>query len=196
MFSLLSLLGFRTKLKVHSPNFLKEKPNDNLQGFNDKVYAMSQKWKPHVVGLVSLGFFLMLVGVIFVITPNLYTAARNFVGDFELVRVNENVFLPAPVNPSRHKVVYTAVEQFCIVWGIFQIGILISRFVLGDTVHRKAETVSGTIFWLGVAYAASLLIADTVSWFGFWAWILIFIGLTIVARSLVVLLYEFMHRRE
>lgn len=193
---MLLLLSFRTKLKVHSPNFLKEKRNDNLQGSNDKVCVMSQKGKYNVVGLVSLGFFLVLVGVIFVITPNAYTAARNFVGDFELVRVNENVFLPAPVHPSRHKVVYTAVEQFCLVWGIFQIVLLISRFVLRDTVHRKAETFSGIIFWLGVAYAASLLIADTVSWFGFWAWILIFVGLTVIARSLVVLLYELMHRRE
>ena len=150
---------------------------------------MSPKEKKDVLGLVSLGLFLVFIGVIFSITPNWYSAARDFVKDFELVKVNQNISLPAP--KSNHPVVYTAIEQFCLVWGLFQIGILVSKFFLRDTVHKKAETFSGIIFWFGAAYLTSLLVAESISWFAFWAGIVTLVGISIIARSLVVLLYEF-----
>lgn len=153
---------------------------------------MSPEKRRDIVGLVSFGLFLVLVGIIIAITPDWYAAARSFIEDFELEKVNGNIYLPAPAEPYDHKVVYTAVEQFCLAWGIFQIGILVLRFFLGQTVHKKAETFSGIIFWLCTAYATSLLLAESLSWFGLWAVILIIIGLAIVARSLVVLLYELM----
>ncbi len=151
---------------------------------------MSLKKKRDMLGLVSLGFFLALVGAIFAITPNWYGAARDFVEDFQFEKVSGDISLPAPAHPYDHKVVYTAVQQFCIVWGILQTGLLVARFYLRDTADKRAETFSGIIFWLGVAYTLSLLLAESIGWFAFWAWVLIFIGLTLVARSLVVLLYK------
>ncbi len=153
---------------------------------------MSREKRLDIVGLVSFGLFLVLVGVIIAVTPGWYAAARSFVEDFELEKVNGNISLPAPADPYDHEVVYTAVERFCLVWGVFQIGILVLRFFLGQTVNKKAETFSGIVFWLGAAYATSLLLAESLSWFGLWAVILIVIGLSIVARSLVVLLYKLM----
>lgn len=151
---------------------------------------MDLKEKKDVLGLISVGFFIMLVGVIIVITPNWYNATRDFIEDFKLEKIDGNVFLPAPAHPADHKVVYTAVEQFCLIWGLFQIAILVSKFFLRETVHKKAETFSGIIFWLSAAYVISLLLAESIGWFAFWAWILILVGITLVVRSLIVLLYE------
>ena len=150
---------------------------------------MSPKKKQDVLGLISLGFFFVLLGVIIVITPNWYSAARSFVKDFELVKVNQNISLPAP--ESNHPVIYRAIERFCLVWGLFQIGILVSKFFLRETVHKKAETFSGIIFWLGAAYVTNLLLTESISWFAFLAGLITLVGITIIARSLVVLLYEF-----
>lgn len=156
------------------------------------VHQMTLKKKRDLLGIISFGLFLILVGVIFAITPDLNNAARDFIKDFELKKADGNLFLPAPAHPPRHNVVYTAVGQFCLVWSIFQIGILFSRFFLRDTIHKKAETFSGIIFWLGAAYIINLLRAESISWFAFLAEILMLIGLVIIARSLVELLYHFL----
>jgi len=82
------------------------------------------------LSLASFGFFLILIGAISarLITPNYYDEFSAFFRDFHLVRVASNVFLPAP--KSSHPIVYTAFMDFCIAYGLFQIAVLVFRFVL------------------------------------------------------------------
>jgi len=141
-----------------------------------------------ILGFASFGFFLVLIGVIFLITPNLGSEIVDFFTDFELVDVYPNVFLPTPT--SSHPVFYTAVAQFCIVYGLFQIPILILRIYLGDSLKRKAGTLSGTVFWLGASYLLTILSAGNIEWFPFLGGLVVFIGLSLVVRSLVILLFE------
>jgi len=145
------------------------------------------------LGLASFGFFLVLIGVIFVITPNLSDEIVDFFTEFELVEVYPNVTLPAPA--SNHPVLYTAVAQFCFAYGLFHIAMLVVRLYFGDSLKRKAETLSGLVFWLGAGFLLNILAAGNIRWFAFLSWLIVFIGLSLVVRSLVILLFETVLRR-
>lgn len=144
------------------------------------------------LSLTSFGFSLVLIGAILLVTPNYHNELVYFFRDFHLVKVTQNVSLPAP--KSSHPIVYTAVMNFCIVYGLFQIAILVLRFVLRDPIDRKAGTASGIVFWLGAGYLLGTLLTETIGWFNFLAGLVIFIGLSIVIRGLVTLSFQVMRR--
>ena len=146
------------------------------------------------LSLASIGFFLLLIGVIWIITPNISQKVIDFFKDFKLEEeVFPNVFLPAPAH--RHPIVYTALARFCFVFGLFQILILVLRFFFMEPVDRMAGTFSGIVFWLGAGFLANMLSAGTIKWLVFLGWIIVLIGLSLVIRSLVVLLFELVLRR-
>jgi len=144
------------------------------------------------LSLASLGFFLILIGALLLVTPNYRNEFVSFFRDFHLVKVTPNVSLPAP--KSSHPIVYTAVMEFCIAYGLFQIAILVFRFALRDPIDRKAGTASGIVFWLGAGYLLSMLLTESIGWFDFLAGLAIFIGLSIVVRGFVTLLFQVMRR--
>ncbi len=139
------------------------------------------------LSLVSAGFFLALVGVVLMITPNYYDEAVAFVKDFGIIDVSPNIKLVAPL--SDHPVVYRAFAQFCFAFSILQIAILGLRFLFKDSVKRKAGTIASIISWLGAGYVSTLLLTQTVGWFAFLSGLLAFIGLWLVVRNLLVLAF-------
>ena len=141
------------------------------------------------LSLASFGFFLLLIGVIWVITPNLFQEVVDFFKDFKLEKeIFPNVFLPAPAH--RHPIVYTALARFCFVFGLFQSVILVLRFFFRESLDKVAGAFSGVVFWLGVGFVSNLLAAGAIGWFGFLGWFIVFGGLSLVVRSLLVLLFE------
>lgn len=113
--------------------------------------------------------------------------AAAFFKDSKLVEVYPNVFFPAPA--SSHPILYRAAMEFCIAFALFQIAILVLKFVLRDSFDRKVETLSGIVFWLGASYLLSMLSAETINWFPFLGGLIIFVGLSLVVRSLLALLH-------
>jgi len=140
------------------------------------------------LGFASFGFFLVLIGVIFVVTPHLDEEIVAFFKDFEIVEVYPNVSLPKPA--SNHPVLYIAVAEFCIAYGLFHIVILILRLYFRDYLNRKAGALSETVFWLGASYLLNILSAEIIGWFTFLSWLIIMVGIALVVRSLVILLFE------
>ncbi|UCC33488.1 MAG: hypothetical protein JSW53_00300 [Candidatus Bathyarchaeota archaeon] len=140
------------------------------------------------LAIVSLGFFLVLVGVIWIITPDLWNEVIDFFKSFHLANVTEHIILPAPAHT--HPVVYTAASQFCLTFGIFHIVILALRFVLGESLDRKSGTLSGIVFWLGSGLFLTMLAAGEIRWFDFLAGLVACIGLMIIVSSLVKLLFR------
>jgi hypothetical protein len=142
-----------------------------------------------LLSAISVGFFFLLIGAIFVITPNLFNEVEAFFRDFETQSIPHlsNVFLPAPANPAAHTVVYTAVWQFSLVWGVFQIIILALRFVAGSPFSKKAETAGNMVFWLGTAYLVGALPTTGLEeWFVFWAAIIMLIGVSLIVRAVIL----------
>jgi len=138
-----------------------------------------------ILGFIPFGFFLIAVGVIFLTRPNLISEISDFFRDFQLNELWPNVFLPAPA--SNHPVLYGAVEEFCYIFGIFQVGMLILRFAYGSPPSQKAGTASDIVFWLGAGYLLGILKAQTIGWFAFLAGLIILIGLTIIIRAVITL---------
>ena len=146
-----------------------------------------QHEKRDILGLASFGFFLLLIGAIWAITPNLPQEVIDFFKDFTLKEeIFPNVFLPTPEGP--HPVVYTALARFCFVFGLFQTAILVLRFFFRETPERMAGTFSGILFWLGAGFISNLLAAEDIEWFDFLGWLIVLIGLSLVIKSLLVLL--------
>lgn len=148
-----------------------------------------QREKRDIFGLASFGFFILLVGAIWLVTPNLSQKVIDFFQDFTLKKeIFPNVPFPAPAH--HHPVVYEALARFCFAFGLFQIVILALKLFLRETLHRTAGTFSGIVFWLGVGFASNMLATEAIEWFGFLGWFIVFVGLSIVVRSLLVLLFE------
>lgn len=116
-------------------------------------------------------------------TPNIGNEVRTFIRDFQLVQIFQNFWWFVP--STNHPVLYAAAERFCYAFGLVQIGVLGLRFAKGSSIHGKAETFSGVVFWLGAAYVLSLLSQGALTWLSFIAGLIIVIGISIVVRALV-----------
>lgn len=143
------------------------------------------------LGLVSLGFFFIVIGAVFIIHPNLPGEVRAFFKNFYLAEAYQNVRLPAPRFP--HPIIYEAIKNFCNAFAASQIIVLILRFGIRDLSSRKAETASGIIFWLGMgvfADFANSLSAEPTGWFSLLSGLITMIGLLIISRILLARLLD------
>jgi len=79
-------------------------------------WRSNREW---IVGAISTGLFLIVVGAIFIKTPTLSDKIVTFFGDFNsTVQVsNSTIYLPAPKSPGLHIEVYSAVMLFSLLWG-------------------------------------------------------------------------------
>lgn len=163
----------------------------------DDSMTLENKQISRRIGLISFGFFLILVGFIWLNTPDLEDAVVAFLGDFHLAEAFQNVYLPAPKSEWAHRVVYRAFQQFCLGYGLFQIIVLVLRFVYGSSVSEKAGTVASVVFWLGLSFFVGLLLAEAIGWFTFLAGGIVVVGLSIIVRGLAqILMYTLVHAKK
>lgn len=155
---------------------------------NESSNVPQPRYREGLFSAISAGFFLVLVGAIFVTTPNLFDKILVFFRDFDIVSVpnTENLLLPAPVSPNTHSDVYSAVARFSLIWGLYQIVILLLRFVIRSPLGKKAETVSNLVLWLGASYLISAFLNGTTTWFAFWGTIIMLIGVSLIARAIIL----------
>jgi len=143
-----------------------------------------RKERTDILGLANFGIFLILIGIIVATTPNLVEGVADFLRDFNLTEVAPNVLLPIP--GLDHPVVFGALYQFCLYFGILQIPMLAARFILKDTPRRTASTAMGIVFWLGAAWLVSMII--TITWLNFVGYIIALVGIAIVVENVIVLM--------
>ncbi len=146
---------------------------------------------------VSAGFFFVIVGALFVITPNLFDRIVAFINDWDVVTI-PHFGIPwlAPLHPFSpgNQTVYLAAERFSFIWGVFQIVILVLRLVLRSTVEKISETVGNMVYWFGSGFLIRLFLLEFVRfptvggltrWFVFWAAIIMLFGVTLVIRGII-----------
>ncbi len=147
------------------------------------------KHKESIVSAISAGVFFIVVGAIFVTTPDLFDKIIAFFRDLDIVRVpNTEILLPAPVSPGEHPVLYSAVAQFGFIWSLYQLVILALRFAVGSPLNKKAETLSNVVFWFGSSYLIRTFLGESTSvttWFQFWSAIIILVGVSLLARAAI-----------
>ena len=165
---------------------------------NENFEVFPRRHREGLISAISAGFFFVLVGAIFLATPNLFERIIDFFTSFDIVRVPNlgDVFFPAPVQPVAHSVVYIAVERFSLVWGFFQIVILALRFVALSPWNKKAESVSNLVFWFGTGFLIRTFLIETMSlalltnplarWFVFWSGIIMLMGVSLIVRAIIL----------
>ncbi len=136
---------------------------------------------------IAIGFFLLLVGALFVITPNLFDNILDFFKDFKLVDVpNTDIVFPAPEFPRIHLTVYQAVGQFSIAVSLFQIFILALRFLIPSSWSKRSETVGNLLYWGGATFLIQLFLIESTQWFVFWSTLIIIVGVSMIARAVII----------
>ncbi len=157
---------------------------------NESPKGFPSKYREGLFSAISAGVFFILVGAIFVSTPNLFDKIFAFFGDFDLVPVpNLGFSFPAPASPNTHSVLYSAVAQFSLIGGLFQIVILALRFIVNSPFSKKAETASNLVFWLGASYLISTLLNEMTTvetWFVYWAETIMLIGVSLIIRAIIL----------
>ena len=138
-----------------------------------------------ILDLVTFGLFLLLIGVMLIVTPDLLDRGYDFFLDLELRGLYPNIYLPAP--KSDHTILFTALSQFCFVFAILHVPILVARFILKDPADKKAGTISGLIFWFGAAWIINQFIIMEINWFTFLGYLIALIGACIVIRNAIFL---------
>jgi hypothetical protein len=167
--------------------------------------GFSRRHREGLLSAVSAGFFLLLIGALFVIKPNLYGDTVTFFSNFNATSAvpNTQVQLPAPDAQSSatnstvrnsNLAVYSAAQQFSLAWGIFLIALLVLRFAFDSTWRRKAQNISDIVFWFGAIYLIQTwLIGPTSSlpypttaqpWFEFWSMIIVLVGTSLIVRAI------------
>jgi hypothetical protein len=153
---------------------------------------MPRQYQEGIFTAISIGFFLLLVGTLFVINPNLFGNTIDLLKDFKLVDVpHTNIMFPAPESPQLYSTVYQAARQFSIALGIFQVVILALRFVIPSSWGKRSETVGSFVYWVGTSFLIQYFLIDTTlvditQWFTFWSTIIILAGVSIIARAVVM----------
>jgi len=153
----------------------------------NKSKETPRKYQERLFTAISIGFSLLLIGTLFVITPNLFDRILDFFNNFKLVDVpHTNIIFPAPELPRLHLTVYQAAVQFSLALGIFQIVILALRFVLPSSWEKRSETVGNFVFWGGASFFIQLLLIENTQWFVFWSAIIMIVGVSLIARAAVM----------
>lgn len=158
---------------------------------NDDNTIVRSRHFDYVIGIVSFGVFIILIGVISVLTPGLFGKIQDFFLDFHLTKLpnTQNIFLPAPTDLGAHLTLYSTIGLFSLLWGFFLIFLLVAKLLLNLSVNSKARTISDIIFWLGTYYLIGIYLNETLtltSWFAFWAMIIILSGISLLARSVIL----------
>jgi hypothetical protein len=171
--------------------------------FYDRGRKMGAKptWERHrsrgphdaIIGAVAVGAVFILIGLVFVLAlpNNLWDKTFGFFSNLTTREApRTGITLIAPANPGAHAVFYNAVFQFSLGIAFLQVVILALRLGLGSRIGRIAETIGNLVFWVGASYLVNNFLNNSTNltaWFSFWAAIIIVVGLSIVARVLVLM---------
>jgi len=164
----------------------------------EQSYWRRRGYREGIISAISAGFFFILVGAIFIMTPDLFSRIIAFIEDFAIVQVpNTAIYFFAPARPLLigHITVYRAIREFSLVWAIFQIVVLIIRAAARSTLGKIAETGSNIGFWFGATYLIGIFLiertwltssSELTVWFAFWAAIIMLAGLTMIIRAIIL----------
>lgn len=143
--------------------------------------ACLKRGDKQLLGWLSFGAFLLIVGAIFLVTPNLIEETEAFFKDFKLEQVSGNFYFPTPQSP--HPTIYNSIAIFCFAFSSYQILLLILKFALKAELTEKAETFTSVIFWLATGFAVQMLKVETIKWLTFIATLIILAAIVIIIRS-------------
>jgi hypothetical protein len=158
---------------------------------NSSARTRSYRTGENIIGAISAGAVFILIGTIYVTTlpTSLWDKIVSFFESFEVVQLSDTLSLPAPATPGAHTVVYNAAFQFCIGIAVLQIIVLALRLMMHSPIGKLAETAGNLVYWFGATYLVPTFLnsaTDVPTWFAFWAAIIMVLGISMIARAVVL----------
>jgi len=154
--------------------------------------GFTQRSTERLISVSSIGFFLILIGMIFALTPDFFSSLLTFFKDLGLVQV-PNVFtgivLPAPRNPADHTTVYSVASWFSFVWGIFLVALLLVRILANSPLNKKTQNASDIFYWLANGFLIGRFLngtTNTVMWFSYWSAVIMLLGVSLIIRAIIL----------
>jgi hypothetical protein len=145
-----------------------------------------------IITAIAFGGFLIIVGMLFALTPNLWQNITAFFDHlttrtFPYGNPGSTISLLAPTNTAAHHALYTSLLQFDVAFGLLQIVIFALRIRARSRIGRISETLGNAVFWLGAALLVNnfLLPGTLKGWFEFWGALIVLVGISLVARAFV-----------
>lgn len=132
----------------------------------------------------SLGVFLVLAGVFFIVYP-LADGIRTFLGDLRPVLLFDGVYYPAP--SSSHPFLYLILRNLAIAWSLWLGLLMILQLWIKDRTRRVAHTLGDWVFWVGTAYLFDRIGLGTMMFGSFLALLVVVAGLSLIGRALALL---------
>jgi len=154
----------------------------------------SSKQSEGIISAISVGSVFILFGTVYVLAlpSSLFDKMVAFFENLTTRQVpGTDIYLMAPTNPATHSIFYTAIFQFCVGIAFLQLAVLLLRLVWGSPASKTAETLGNMVYWSGAALLSTTFLnvnTTLTTWFAFWAGILVMIGASLIARSIVLLL--------
>jgi hypothetical protein len=159
---------------------------------NSSAHTYPYKAGEGIISAISVGAVFILIGTIYVTTlpTSLWDKIVNFFTSFNTAQVpSTTIYLPVPAVPAAHTVVYNAAFQFCLGIAILQILLLTLRLLWHSPIGKTAETAGNLVYWFGASYLVFTFLNSSTTvttWFAFWAAILVALGVSMIARALVL----------
>jgi hypothetical protein len=144
-----------------------------------------KKEQKDLIDIITFGLFIIIIGVFFLITPDLLNKILFFFKDLELRKYSTFIYLPYP--KSEHAILFNALYNFSLFFAVIHIPILAARFILKDPVDKKGDTFSGLIFWFGASYILNSLLEENIGWIEFTGYLILLIGITLVVSNSIKL---------
>jgi hypothetical protein len=82
--------------------------------------------------------------------------------------------------------VYEAAWQFSIASAVFQFIILGLRLAISSSWGKRSEALGNFVSTVGSIYLIQLFLIETTNWFAFWSTILIVLGVSLIARAVLM----------
>lgn len=133
------------------------------------------------LGLASFGIFLIVIGAFFALYPGLTGKFREFIMDFDLVEISQGFYLP--VTRGTHPEVYSFFLWLSVAMVVANLLIFGIRFAIRDPLRRKADTLSGIIFWAGMAFLSDQLLAMNLEFQLVYSYFIIILGISIMTSG-------------
>jgi len=140
---------------------------------------VSRNWRA-----ASLGVFLVLAGVFFIVYP-LADEIRTFLGDLRPVPLFDGIYYPAP--SSSHLFLYHILRNFVITWSLWLGLLMILQLWTKDRARRVAHTLGDWVFWVGMAYLLDRIGLGIMAFGSFLALLVVVTGLSLIGRALALL---------
>lgn len=132
---------------------------------------------------VSIGVFLIILGAVFLTTPNLIQEIMDFFRDLEIVDFQYGIGLIEPENP--HPNLYRAIAIFAAASGTWNVILGVLRLNAPESRRRVIGSLSGAIFNFGAALTFIGLMNQTILFRTIIPILIILGGLSLIIRASV-----------